>query len=488
MPLSKFHCTECRGRLITAPDGGLACEHCATPVPVEDGILDFVQGRAGTILDPGEYDAFHGIDAARSNALYREIQQLAGGQWPASLGSVLEVGCGTGLLSRALISHGDVRDLVLTDVSTAMLRTCRDHLHQSDLLNRVPLTFATHSATEPCFQDVVFDTCAGGSVLHHIPDVRGFLASMFRWLKPGGRAFFMEPNLRHHRALAQTLADILALLYTRDQTYSDSRQKLLNLISQWRRGILHQGDVGFLTTLEDKHMFAGDAFEEMGRELGFATAVAIPTASDPSGTSIVAGLCGQLGIDDSVRTEVLGLLPAYRGRYLSLLPPRDQSSSFLLWLEKGTGPAVRSFRAPPPPAPPPPADTPIEHLQGGLPPHWSLDLTASAGPTGILLVLDGWCLLNTDVKWVRITLGTVTRDAPVWMPRPDVHAALASVGLHASWNSLCCGVRETLSFEGVTAENSELSLKVAIVLASGAALDTAAAPSLHLDETLTVRR
>jgi ubiquinone/menaquinone biosynthesis C-methylase UbiE len=213
--LDKYQCGVCRGPFRQFGTERLECQSCDESVVVHDGIIDFVHGRFDTILDAEHYDETHSIDDNRIDQNYREMKRTAGERWPLSLGSVMEVGCGTGLFSQALITNGESRDLVLTDVSVAMLNTCRTRLERYDLLPRVPLSFATYSSQENCFRDSVFDTCAGTSVLHHIPDVRGFLAEVFRVLKPGGRAFFMEPNLRFHRAMMHTLADILARLFAR---------------------------------------------------------------------------------------------------------------------------------------------------------------------------------------------------------------------------------------------------------------------------------
>jgi ubiquinone/menaquinone biosynthesis C-methylase UbiE len=311
MLLDKYQCGLCRGPLREFDAEHLVCRSCNEPVSVHDGIIDFVRGRFDTILDAEHYDETHSIDDNRIDQNYREMKHTAGDRWPVTLGSVMEVGCGTGLFSQALITSGETRDLVLTDVSVAMLSTCRNRLGRDDLLSRVPLSFATYSSQENCLRDAVFDTCAGTSVLHHIPDVRGFLAEVFRILKPGGRAFFMEPNLRFHRAMMHTLADILAQLFARAPAYSLDRQKLLNLLAEGRRGMLHHGDIGFLSTLEDKHMFVAEEFEEMGLELGYASASALPRGMHPTGAAIVSSLCGQLEIGDTVRREVIELLPAY---------------------------------------------------------------------------------------------------------------------------------------------------------------------------------
>ena len=457
------------------------CDRCDTPVTVTGGILDFTHGSPAALTTPGEYDARHQIDDERSAARYRDLKRLAGERWPTSLGSVLEVGCGTGLLTRGLVRGDDAIDLTATDISLPMLLATRGHLERAGLLSNIPVTFAAHDGTEPVFRDNIFDTAVGTSVLHHITDVRGFLANVFRWLKPGGRAFFTEPNLRYHRALGQTLADIIAIMYRSDPEFSHGRQTLLNLVGQWRQGILHQNDLPFLSGLDDKHMFASDKFEAMGREIGFATALAIPVAYSPTGLGFVHRLCAQIGIGEPVRSSVLGLLPAYANRYMSLLSDRDQTGSFLFWLEKGTGPAIRHFSGPPAPDAAPPDDLPESFRTGGLPPRWSLELTASRTENGVAVLLHGWCLVNTDVTWVRVALNGAVRQTPVWLPRPDVQEAINDAGLYASWNALCSGVHETLSFP-----DGAMDLAIQIVLAGGTVLHVPTPPQLPLDEMLIV--
>lgn len=486
MLLDKFHCPNCRGPLRPFSSDYLVCQACNEPVALQDGILDFVRGRFGTMLDPALYDETHRIDDDRAEQKYRAMALHAGERWPSSFGSVLEVGCGTGLFSRALIANGAARDVVLTDVSAAMLAVCRDQLGRLGLAGRLPIAMATYSGQENAFRDAVFDTCAGTSVLHHIPDVRGFLAEVFRMLRPGGRAFFLEPNLRFHRALMHTLADILAQLQARVEGFSQDRQKLHNVLAEGRRAMLHQGDVAFLSGLEDKHMFEADAFEQMGTELGFASAAALPTALHPTAVAVVATLCGQLGVGEAVRRDVLRLLPAYSSRYLGLLAPRDQTATFLLWLEKGVGPQHRSFRGEAPndearyfaEQPPDPA--------GGLPAHWSLGLEARPIEGGIGLHLSGWCLVNADIRWLRVALEGVVREAPVWRPRPDVQHAMNGAGLYSAWNALCSGLDTELAFEGVAPSVEGLALALEIELVDGSVLRLPAPERLAIGEAISV--
>ena len=194
-----------------------------------------------------------------------------------SLGSVVEIGCGTGAWSRAMIGHHDATDAVLTDVSPDMLRVCRTHLTRLGLASALPIRFATYSAHEACFCDEAFDSCIGTSVVHHITDVRAFLTDVWRILRPGGRAFFTEPSFRYTHVMAMAFADIIALLLSRDSAYSADRQTLHNWVAEARRGTMLQGDLALLEDFEDKHMFIGEDFEALALDVGFATAEALST-------------------------------------------------------------------------------------------------------------------------------------------------------------------------------------------------------------------
>jgi ubiquinone/menaquinone biosynthesis C-methylase UbiE len=484
MLTAKFRCPECGATPLRDAGDNLLCDGCGHGTPLVDGIVDFVGGRFDTALDVEAYDAGHGIQDHSSERHYNDLKILAGHRWPGSLGSVVEIGCGTGLYSRALASRGEARELLLTDVSVGMLRLCRKQLERDATSSRMPIDFATYSSNETCFRDAVFDTCAGTSVLHHIPDVRSVLADIFRALKPGGRAYFLEPNQRHDRALGQTLAGVLAILYARDAEGSEDKHRMLNLIAESRRRLLHQDDRDFMATLEDKHMFIAEAFEAMALELGFATAEAIPTRPGENPAATARELCHEVGASPGFTDIIAGLAGTVGGRYFDLLSPRDRSPSLLLWLTKGVGPQARTFQAPPAPRAVAPGG--VEAVLGGMPPHWRFNLHPQATPDGIRLRLSGWCLLNVDVRWIRVTLNNVAQDAPLWLPRPDVHLALNKAGLYGAWNALCCGLDSALVYPGVQARNDELSVAIEIVLCDGNVLSVKSQPTLRLDQPAVV--
>ena len=484
MLTTKFRCPACGGTPLRDTGDKLVCERCAHGTPLVDGIVDFVGGRFDTALDVEAYDSGHSIGEHSSERHYNDLRILAGHRWPVSLGSTVEIGCGTGLYSRALASHGEAREILLTDVSVDMLRLCRKQLARDTTSSRLQIGFATYSSNETCFRDAVFDTCAGTSVLHHIPDVRAVLADIFRALKPGGRAFFLEPNQRHDRALGQTLADVLAILYARDAEWSEDKQRILNLIAESRRRLLHQEDHDFMATLEDKHMFIAEAFEAMALELGFATAEAIASRPGENPAATTRELCHEVGASQGFTDIIAGLAGSIGGRYFDLLSPRDRSPSLLLWLTKGVGPQARTFQGPSPRRAVPPGG--VEAVLGGMPPHWRFNLHAQAIPDGIRLRTEGWCLLNVEVRWIRVTLNGVAKDVPLWLPRPDVHLALNKSGLYGAWNALCCGLDADLIYPGVQAGDDGLAVAVEIVLCDGNVLSVRAQPTLRLDQPAVI--
>src|ERR1700745_4033590 len=108
-----FQCPICGGCLKRAASSALACQACNHKIAADDGIIDFVAGAAVTSLDNIDYDAFYGITAEQSLDLYYFLLRAAKSRWPTDFGNALEVGCGTGGLSLALLSRITADSVVL---------------------------------------------------------------------------------------------------------------------------------------------------------------------------------------------------------------------------------------------------------------------------------------------------------------------------------------------------------------------------------------
>jgi len=116
-----------------------------------------------------------------------------------AVGSLLEVGTGTGLHALRLMEGSRVRYVGL-DVSSAMLETARGRLH--GFRDRVQLAVADGSRVP--FPDGTFDAAFCAGTLHHMADPSRGLRELVRVVRPGGRVAAMEPNWKFPSVLAYT--------------------------------------------------------------------------------------------------------------------------------------------------------------------------------------------------------------------------------------------------------------------------------------------
>jgi malonyl-CoA O-methyltransferase len=104
---------------------------------------------------------------------------------PRSRPRLLELGCGTGLLSRRLIETYPDGSFLLTDLAPAMLAECRRNL--GDAARNVE--FRTMDASQPV-TDGAFDIIAMSMILHWLPDPVGVLRQLQGLLAPGGMLLY----------------------------------------------------------------------------------------------------------------------------------------------------------------------------------------------------------------------------------------------------------------------------------------------------------
>ncbi|MDH5671670.1 MAG: methyltransferase domain-containing protein [Myxococcales bacterium] len=108
--------------------------------------------------------------------------------------SVLEVGCGTGLILERLAQRAQYACGV--DLSSGMLRMARDR----------GLEGVLGSATALPFADESFDLVCSFKVLAHVPDIGSALAEIARVTKPGGQMVLEFYNPWSLRYAAKRLA------------------------------------------------------------------------------------------------------------------------------------------------------------------------------------------------------------------------------------------------------------------------------------------
>ena len=97
---------------------------------------------------------------------------------------MLEIGCGTG--STAMVHAPNIREILATDISSAMLEIARDKTKAAGIDNITYVETSVEALDQP---EASFDVVLGMSVLHLLEDKDVAIDKVFKFLKPGGRFF-----------------------------------------------------------------------------------------------------------------------------------------------------------------------------------------------------------------------------------------------------------------------------------------------------------
>ena len=106
---------------------------------------------------------------------------------------VLDYGCGDGGFSFTLVKRGARVEGI--DISPALVE-----LASTKIPNGAMVNFSVRDAHDTGFPDAAFDYVFGNGILHHLELKRAY-REVARVLKPGGKAFFMEPMAHHPLAV-----------------------------------------------------------------------------------------------------------------------------------------------------------------------------------------------------------------------------------------------------------------------------------------------
>ena len=131
-------------------------------------------------LDPATQERMVGVLETRgADPRQQEMRQafLADIAFPAGA-EVLEVGCGTGVLTRVLAALPEVDRVVGVDIAESLLDQARELAPG--------LTFEQADARSLPFADEQFDVVVFDSTFSHVPGPERAVAEAFRVLRPGG--------------------------------------------------------------------------------------------------------------------------------------------------------------------------------------------------------------------------------------------------------------------------------------------------------------
>lgn len=103
---------------------------------------------------------------------------------------VLEIGCGAGDFTIYLLEKLPFCTYYGMDISKGLLEIAQRRIHKKGV------TFLKGNVEDIDPQVGSFDAVIGASILHHL-DTTKTLSGIYKVLNPGGKIFFMEPNMRN---------------------------------------------------------------------------------------------------------------------------------------------------------------------------------------------------------------------------------------------------------------------------------------------------
>ncbi|UCC55582.1 MAG: bifunctional 2-polyprenyl-6-hydroxyphenol methylase/3-demethylubiquinol 3-O-methyltransferase UbiG [Gammaproteobacteria bacterium] len=152
---------------------------------VDPGEINKFEKLAARWWDPkSEFKPLHDI-----NPLRLDYIEARAGQQGLKGKQVLDVGCGGGLLTEAMATHGAI--VTGIDMGKAPLNVARLHQHESGLeIDYRQVTAEQLAEQQPDSYDVV--TCL--EMLEHVPDPAGVIHACAQLLKDDGQLFLSTIN------------------------------------------------------------------------------------------------------------------------------------------------------------------------------------------------------------------------------------------------------------------------------------------------------
>jgi ubiquinone/menaquinone biosynthesis C-methylase UbiE len=128
--------------------------------------------------------------------------------------SVLELGCGTGILWRGSVKVPRGWRVILTDMSDGMLRETRAALAQLGH----SFTYMQADAQAIPFRDQSFDAVIANHMLYHVPDISRALGEVRRVLKRSGFCYAATMGLANMKEMNELAARFFSLARMTDST------------------------------------------------------------------------------------------------------------------------------------------------------------------------------------------------------------------------------------------------------------------------------
>jgi ubiquinone/menaquinone biosynthesis C-methylase UbiE len=258
-------CKKC-GSKLRQKDANIACVSCGEDHSsqhkwfiVTDGKLLDDPSIAGQISAPSE------LSIGPLKEFYIPAIQDAG----IGLDNlrILEIGSGAGNIAYGFSKVTKPLVYLATDAYVQLLDVLRTNLDQYGLTEPVGWVAGLNADLEIALQPKKFNIVIGHSVLHHVLDYRTLIRRLNGLLDTPGVMLFVEP-LRDGWAYFLTIVNLLLTQADTFQISETSKMILTYMENNLSQRITRADDREFLSTLEDKHIFALDDLHDLAFQEG----------------------------------------------------------------------------------------------------------------------------------------------------------------------------------------------------------------------------
>jgi ubiquinone/menaquinone biosynthesis C-methylase UbiE len=188
----KITCFECNGDFSFTNDT-LVCQKCSKQYTLNKNSIAFDNSKFRDQYgkqfgeQAQDYEQHHSLNEGFSRGLALTLKRTLEKFTTLPVDSALEIGCGTGVLTRGCNYHRIAQYFLATDISEKMLDVAIKRETSDNVL------YLLQDASKLNVKDNSFDIVIGNAILHHITWLKSSLTKIHRILKPRGVAAFQEP-------------------------------------------------------------------------------------------------------------------------------------------------------------------------------------------------------------------------------------------------------------------------------------------------------
>ena len=282
--------------------------------PEEDGIRYLTSNRSFGGSDVGEeaYAQQFTVGDDYINRVSAGIAHVLGAADADRSAGALEIGCGTGIFTRALVGGTDYPAYYITDMSAVFVKGTRRAVRERFPEKRVQYLVLSSEGFD-AWPESSLSLVALRYVLHHVLDWREFIRHASRLLVPGGVLLMEEPCADGYLLqvmLMKSLRARLDALGCTERTRTEIDFFLSTILWYLRTGVDKSQS-------EDKHVFQPAQLFAAGQELGLHTRFypnlgldAVAAEAEPGRTYFVDEFRHNLKVNFGFGDETLELFEA----------------------------------------------------------------------------------------------------------------------------------------------------------------------------------